>query len=442
MSANPPRPQPSRAYRWTVLVFISMAMFGNYYLYDSLAPVADLLTRELGLSDAQYGFLFTIYSIAAVAVLLLGGVIIDRLGTKKSTFIFAVICTIAGVVTVAAPSFATMASGRLLLGIGAEPLIVAITTALAKWFKGEELSFAFGINLMIARLGSVAADNSPTWAGAFYGNWRDPLWLAAAIGGTCVAGAVLYWILEARAERNYAMGTAGETEKLVWSDLYRFDRSYWYVVGLCVVFYSVVFPFRAFAIKFFIEAHGLSREAGGALNSLLPLSAIVATPIFGLMVDKLGRRSLFMLAGSVVLLPLFLIVAYMPAGPGLTIPLAGGEILIPATLLIVMSVLGIVFSLIPAVMWPSVAYLVDLQKLGSAYAAMTFCQQIGMAAVPWLIGILNDRFQAGPQNPGGYDPGLWLFSALAALGLLFSYLLWREETGPNAKGLETIRAKG
>ena len=37
-----------------------------------------------------------------------------------------------------------MLVGRFLLGLGAEPLIVAVTTALAKWFKGRELSFAFG----------------------------------------------------------------------------------------------------------------------------------------------------------------------------------------------------------------------------------------------------------------------------------------------------------
>src|SRR5262245_14067827 len=98
------RPEPSRAYRWVVLVCISLAMFGNYYLYDSIAPVADLLSRDLGFSDADIGLLYSVYSIAAVIVLIIGGVIIDRIGTKKATFLFAVICTISGFITVAAPS--------------------------------------------------------------------------------------------------------------------------------------------------------------------------------------------------------------------------------------------------------------------------------------------------------------------------------------------------
>lgn len=436
---NALRPAPPRSYRWVVLIFISVAMFGNYYLYDSIAPIADLLKSQLNYSDADIGLLYTIYSIAAFLVLLIGGVIIDRIGTTKSCFIFGAICVVGGVVTCLSPDLWVMASGRFLLGVGAEPLIVAITTALAKWFKGKELSFAFGINLTIARLGSFAADNSPSWAQRYYSNWQDPLEIAAVIGVLCLVGAAIYWIMEARAEGRYQIGEPAATEKMVLRDVFRFDRSFWYIVGLCVVFYSVVFPFRAFAIKFFIEAHGMTRESGGALNSMLPLSAMIATPLFGLMVDRVGRRSLFMAVGTLVLLPLFPIVAYAPSGPSVSfwLPVVG-SVTTPLTMLIVMIILGIVFSLIPAIMWPSVAYLIEERRLGSAYSVMTFCQQLGMAALPWIIGLTNDTFKAGPQNPAGYNPGLWIFTALAALGLVFSFLLWRTERGPNAHGLETI----
>jgi MFS family permease len=208
-------------------------------------------------------------------------------------------------------------------------------------------------------------------------------------------------------------------------------------VALCVVFYSTVFPFRAFAIDYFQQAHGLKREAAGLLNSFLPLSAMVVTPLFGLMVDRVGRRSFFMGMGSLLLLPLFLVVTYAPAGPA--IPVGGAEI--PLTLLLVMTALGVAFSLIPAVMWPSVAYIVEQSRLGTGYALMTFCQQIGVAIIPWLIGFTNDGFSAGPENPGGYAPGMWIFTALASLGLFFSFMLWKTERGPGSHGLETITIK-
>lgn len=435
-------PEPGPLYRWTVLLFISLAMFGNYYVYDSAAPVFDLLSTQLGFTDQQLGLLYSVYSVAAVLVLLVGGYIIDRWGTKKSITLFAVICLGAAFLTAVSSQFGVMLAGRFFLGVGSEPLIVAVTTALAKWFKGKELSFAFGINLMIARLGSASADWSPGWARPLYANWQDPLWLATGIAGVSVAAALLYWFMERRAERRYSLGEAGETEKLERKGMYSFSASYWYIVALCVVFYSTVFPFRAFAIYYFQQAHGLEREAAGLLNSMLPLAAMFATPLFGLMVDKVGKRSFFMGVGSLVLLPLFLVVTYAPAGPDvlLRLPFLGAAE-IPLTLLLVMILLGLVFSLIPAVMWPSVAYIVEERRLGTGYALMTLCQQAGMAVIPWLIGFTNDLFRAGPENPEGYAPGMWIFTALASLGLFFSYMLWRTERGPGSHGLETITTR-
>ena len=420
----PTRPVPPRSYRWIVLVALSLAMFGNYYPYDAVAPVADLLASQLGFTDEQIGSLYSVYSVAAVVVLLAGGYVIDRYGTKLSLFAFGVICLVAGIVTALSPDIRVMLVGRFLLGVGSEPLIVAVTTALAKWFKGKELSFAFGLNLTIARLGSVAADNSPTWAGRLYGDWQSPLVLAAVISALCVVGAAANWLLEKRAERNYHLGEQEATDKLVLRDLYQFDRAYWYIVGLCVVFYSAIFPFRAFAIKYFIEAHGATREAAGFLNSVLPLSAMVATPLFGLFVDRIGRRALLMTFAALLLLPSFLVLGYTTIS--LFVPVA---------------MLGISFSLIPAVMWPSVAYIVPQRRLGSAYALMTLCQQLGVAAVPWLIGRANDALGAGPANPGGYSGMIWILTALASAGLLFAFLLWRTERGPHAHGLETITTK-
>ena len=186
-----------------------------------------------------------------------------------------------------------------------------------------------------------------------------------------------------------------------------------------------MFPFRSFAIDYFQQAHGLTREAAGILSSLLPVAAIVATPLFGLWVDRVGRRGLFMLAGSAAMLPLFLAVTYLPPGPAIAVPFT--TVALPLTLFVAMLVFGVVFSLIPAVMWPAVAYIVEERRLGSAYSLMTFCQQIGWLIVPLAIGWLDQRSGAGPDNVGGYAPGMWLYTALSALGLFFAWKLWKTE---------------
>src|SRR5262250_1337204 len=172
------RSQPSRSFRWIVLVFVSLTMFGNYYVYDCIAPIADLLSKQLGFSDANIGLLQAIYSIPNVFMVLIGGYIVDRIGTRKGIFIFGTLCLLGSILTVLSGKLAVMASGRLVFGLGAESLIVAVTTAIAKWFRGKELSFAFGINLTISRLGTWLAQNSPKWAQSAYTNWRSPLVLS------------------------------------------------------------------------------------------------------------------------------------------------------------------------------------------------------------------------------------------------------------------------
>jgi len=213
-TAAPAKPVPTRFYRWLVLVFISLAMFGNYYVYDCISPLADVLKEQLKFSDSNIGLLQGIYSFPNIIMVLIGGMIIDRIGTKRSTLVFGAICLLGAVVTALSPSLVMMAAGRLIFGLGAESLIVGVTTAIARWFRGKELSFAFGINLTIARLGSFAALNSPSWASRSFANWQWPLLISVAFGTMCVVGAVLYWILESTAERRYELGAAGQTDKV------------------------------------------------------------------------------------------------------------------------------------------------------------------------------------------------------------------------------------
>ncbi len=440
------RPQPPVSFRWAVLIIISIAMGGNYYIYDSINALERIFIDRLGFSATQFGWLNASYSVAAVLTLLVGGIIIDRIGTKKAILVFAAVCLLGSIVTAAKGIPVTMIAGRTVLGLGAESMIVAVTTALAKWFKGKELSFAFGINLTIARLASVAADNSPTWASrAFYPqgpagepSWQRPLLIAVAAGVVAVVGSLIYWALEAKAERQYELGKAGQTDKLEFNQIFRFDTSYWLVVGLCFTFYSAIFPFRTFAIDFFtnkiLAAHGGASAAeavrvfclkqAGSLNSLLPLSAMIATPLFGLLVDKVGKRAWFMMFGSLLLMPVYLMMAYSSV-----------------SLYVPVSLMGIAFSLIPAVMWPSVAYIVDQSRLGTAYALMTLIQQIGFFLLNLMIGKANDYSHAGLDNPGGYALGMWIFSILGFVGMGLSIWLRFRETSPHGHGLETITTK-
>jgi MFS family permease len=408
-----------------VLVAISVAMFGNYYAYDSVGPVADALQKILGFSDTQIGTLNAIYSFPNIIMVLIGGIIVDRFGARVSTFVFATICTLGAVLTAVSPNFYVMAAGRLIFGLGAESMIVAVTVIIGQWFFGRQLGFAFGVNLAIARAGSYAADMSTTWFKPLYDmGWQPPLWLAAAVASLMIVGCGVYYVLDKRAAERFDLQLPKPPDRIQWSDLWRFDRSYWYIVGLCVTFYSVIFPFRStFAIKYFQHAHGLSLQEAGSMNAYVFLAAIFATPAFGLLADRVGYRAALMALGSFLLFVAFPILAYTNLN------------LWVATVLI-----GVAFSLVPAVLWTAVPYLVSPERLGTAYGLMTMLQNIGMMVANLGAGMLNDVAGAGPDNPEGYWPMLWMFMVLSLFGFVFAYALRRRETSPAGHGLETIRA--
>lgn len=417
---------PPASWRWMVLGAISIAMLGNYYVYDSIGPLADNLQRLLGFSDTQIGTLNAIYSFPNVVMVLVGGIVVDRIGTRLAALVFAVVCLVGAILTAISPLFPVMAIGRLVFGLGAESMIVAITVAIGQWFVGRQLGFAFGVNLSIARAGSYAADMSTSWAKPFYDSgWQPPLWLAVGLMAIGTAGAALYFFLERAASARYDLGQPPPPDRIVWADLWRFDRSYWYIVGLCVTFYSVIFPFRStFAIKYFQHAHGLSLQEAGAMNAYVFLAAIFATPAFGLLVDRLGRRALFMAFGTLLLFAVFPLLAYTQANLWVT------------TVLI-----GIAFSLVPAVLWPAVPYLVSPNRLGTAYGLMTMVQNIGLTAFNVIVGALNDANGASADNPRGYLPMLWTFALLSLSGFLFAALLRRREMSPEGHALETVHPR-
>jgi MFS family permease len=458
------KPEPPVFLRWTVLVVVSFAMFGNYYIYDCISPLADILVKQLKFSDGDIGLLQGIYSLPNIIMVLIGGYIIDRIGTKKGALLFSAICLIGAFFTVIKGDLVWMATGRLIFGLGAESLIVTVTTIIARWFKGKELSFAFGLNLTIARLGTFAALNSPSWGASFFNSWSQPLWVATGFGIISVLSVIIYFILDRFSENKYKIAKEGNQDKVVFSDILKFDRSFWFISFLCVTFYSAIFPFQTFAVKFFIDKHfvglpeELARSMGGFLSSLLILATMFLTPVFGLMSDKIGKRASLMMIGSFLIIPVYLFMNYFVQIPAfnpneLVIPtsdstsgslfsLLGAQFAYFTKMIIVlftyypnlvipMAIMGIAFSLVPAVMWPSVALVVDQSRLGTAYGLMTLIQNVGLLGLNLLIGAVNDW-------TGNYTLGMWIFSSLGFFGLGFAAILKRLELRKANGGLEGL----
>ncbi len=408
-AARQSRPTPSVAAQALFFVAAALAMLGNYYVYDAIGPVAELLTQQLHFSDTQIGTLNAIYSLPNIFLVVIGGILIDRFSARVMVVATTAICLVGAVVTAFGEHFPVMALGRLLFGIGAETLVVAVLVALAQWFTGRYFALQLALNLSLARFGSYLADRSPTFAKDLYAQgWQAPLWLAVGFAALSFAGALLYFYVDRREAPRGTLATPPPPERIDWSHLLRFPGGYWLLVATCVAFYSVIFPFRStFAIKYLQEAQGLTLERASTLNSYVFLAAAFGTPFFGFLLDRVGRNALLLVAGSLLLPLSFVVLGLMPGGAGISTAL-----------------LGVSFSLLPAVLWPTVPRYAAPEQLGTAYGLMTTLQNAGLFAANLAAGRINDMSGASAANPGGYAPMLWFFGLLSVAAFICTVLLW------------------
>jgi MFS family permease len=403
---------------------MSVACYGSYYAFDVIGPLAPVLSRQLNFSDSQIGLLQAIYHLPNVVTMLVFGIVIDRVGTKRSMLLFSVMVFVGLVLTAVTPRFAVMAAGRFVVGTGAEALAITTNVAIAHWFLRGELSLATGVRGSVMRFGSLSAQTSPTWARGAYSYWQWPLLLSVGFGTICILGAVLFWILSSRAEGRYQLDVEERKESFAFRDLARFDRSFWLLAAVCVAAYGCFFPFQTFGQKFLIDTRHVTPQAASLLAGMLPFFSMIGKPLFGHLADRKGHRSLLMMVGSLCLVPVFLLLAYTDTPPAVP-----------------MAIFGLAFALVPAVLWPSIAYIVPSSRLGFANGLMDAIQQGGLVGVNVLIGWSNDHWMASAANPAGYRAGMWIFTTLAVLAVLFAHRLRRVESGPRAHGLETITSQ-
>lgn len=405
--------------KWLMLALAALTIMGSYYTYDSIAPVAAMLRDQRGFTQLQIGQLNAVFNLPNIALALVGGILIDRIGAGLTILIAAVVSTIGAILTAVGDPFALMLVGRLLFGLGNETLYIALLVGIAQWFHRGGSALAIALFFSMARVGSYSADKSTSWfADVYAAGWQAPLWLAAGLTAVGVVTASIYFLIDRRLPNLRVAGSPSEGFKL--KDLTRFSRSFWYILWLNVLFASVFFPFRStFSIQYFQDVKGMNLAEAGTANSYVFAAAIFATPIVGLLADRIGRRATLLTFAAAMMPLAFVLLATTNYGLWLTTVL-----------------MGISFSVIPAVIWPATAMLVDRNRVGTAFGLINMIQSLGLAAANFGAGWLNDQFQAGPENPSGYTPMLSMFAALSLVALCSTVLLLLRERRQPSGGIE------
>ncbi len=412
---------PAIGLRWLALVVAALAILATYYETDVIGDIADLLIRQRGFSQSQIGSLNAAIYWPSVVLALIGGVLIDRHGAARIALWTAAIGLFGACLTAIGSPYWVMWLGRLIFGVAEGAIFMALIAGLALWFPRSGIALATALWLSMARVGSALCNSSSTWARPLYdAGWQPPLWLGAGMTALGLAAATVFWLLDAhRPQRAAAVGHSPRPAPQGWARL-RFDAAYWYILALHVLYASVFFPFRqTYAVEYFQHAKHMTLQAAALSNSWVFVAAIFATPVFGVIADRFGHRALMLIFGTVLLPVTLAVLGLTDLSPWLSTVL-----------------MGISWSLVPAVIWPATTMIVPREQLGTALGLITLIQALGIGAANMGAGYVADRAGAGPANPGGYDAVLAFFGVISLAALASVIALWRHETGPHGHGLE------
>ncbi len=404
-----------RPYRFAVLLVASFFLYGSYFAYDSVGAIEDYLMKSMNIGQSEVGGMYSLYSWGAIFTLFLAGWLIDRIGTRRSSLLFAGVVTLGAVVVAAAPGIRTLHAGRFIFGAGSEALIVSQSAILARWFRGKELAFAFGASLTIMRLATMFSFNTEALIAERMGPGAA-LWVAAGLCLLSTGACAIYYFLDRRAEPALGLSETGAPDRIKPGEIFRFSLSYWHLAFVCLLFYSAIFPFTSLSTNFFHEKWSLplavSTDGGfvaavlanfrhmfstaPGTTSIVTFMSLLFAPFAGIMVDRFGARATIMVLGCALMIPVYLLLGFTGLAPRFP-----------------MLLLGASFVLVPAALWPAVPLIVRRGRLGTAYGLMTLIQNFGLMLFPWLNGKLR-------ESTGAYSASMVMFSCLGAVALVLA----------------------
>ena len=413
---------------WIALACLVVPMFASYYFDDMFSSISNLFENasltQLGWDSAGYGLYASGYSVLCVfGGLVIGGILLDKWGVRISGSLFVTMMAAgAGLVLLALLnggewSLKVAYVGVMLFGLGSEIAGTAVTRSIAKWFKGGPMALAMGLQLAIARLGTAfALVLSPRLVQQVSGHVYTLAETArpAMVGMGLMALGLILWAvfvaLDARSSRSEASDGVAARGIQNNEDTFRFkdvlgvlgNKNFWLLGLLCVLFYSSIIAFKKFAGAILIPRFDIPAEAAGWMVSMLPFSTVIFAPLFGILVDKAGKGTRWMVIGAVLALIAHLLLAFAPQG----VPFWG---------YLAMVFLGFGYSLVPAALWPSVPKIVPDKVLGTTFALIYWVQNLGLLSFKWVAGVILGKEGNGPVSVELMFVGLCVAAVVVAL---------------------------
>jgi len=368
----------NNGYRWSILGLATFCILTFGIIFQSIPPLIGILVDVLNVSYARAGALMGLFTFASIFLSLPGGMLADRYGARNVGLVALVSMALGTAIVALGGGYWVIALGRFVAGVGAAVLVVVAPKIITAWFFDREIGLSMGIFNIAMPLGTILALNFMGVI-AYRFSWQASIWISFAVSVVAICLFLVFY----RSRKTDGVKTMGPVGLLTMAK--QAGGDVWLVGISWGLFNAGIISFFTYAPDYFVS-RGADIARAGLLASYPMWGSIVLAPIVGMLVDRVGRKWLFVSIGSGgIAVLLYLIPHFTSQAAMLSLSM------------------GVFIALLTPAIFSLPAELLPERVMGFAFGILGTTLGIGISVGPYIVGNLRD-------TTGDY---LWSFAVMA-----------------------------
>uniref|UniRef100_A0A7C3J3W5 MFS transporter n=1 Tax=Candidatus Methanomethylicus mesodigestus TaxID=1867258 RepID=A0A7C3J3W5_9CREN len=292
------------------LVFVSLAVLYFFSILHrvGIAVIAYDIMSEfqtdaslLGLMSSSY---FFPYAFAQIPV----GIMLDRIGIRKTVAILATIACAGSLVFSFGSSIGMLSVGRALVGFGVGGFYISSLKAIAVWYKPGQFATLAGLLTAIGNIGGIVA-SSPLALLTLMMGWRGAFLVIFFL--MSVFTVIAWFVVKDGDDSSFrSKSSILDDLKAVFS-----QREFIKIMFIPFFVYGFFISFQGlWGGPFLMDVYGMTKEAAGGYLMMIGIGFALGGPIAGIISDSVKRRKPILLAGQALSLAFWVIMASFGSG--------------------------------------------------------------------------------------------------------------------------------
>ncbi len=419
--------------RWPIFILGTLAHTVGLFHRAALAPMADRIMADFGITAVAFGSLGAAYFYIYAAMQLPSGTLTDTLGPRKTVTAGLLTASLGSIVMGLAPTFGAVYAGRLIVSFGVSLAWISCVKLIMEWFSTKESGTLLGISGSLTNLGQIIA-STPLALLIVWIGWQMSL---IAMGVATLALAAIYWavvrdspakvglppvdaanrdnVLQGSVLSDFTNSKISQRFKIVFGNKHLWPP---FLVAMGAYgAYSTLF--NNWAVLYIMQVYTVSRSSAANFMLVATIGLMIGLAAIGFLSDRVfqKRRLPMILFNGISLTTLLAITIWNGGQPPI-------NALYPLFFILGIGSAPIVLT------FACVRDLVQPSVRGIATGLVNAGGFIGTAIVQPLFGYMLDLGWKGAMSGGvrfypplAFQQGLWLCCTLSLIGLIGALLI-------------------